>query len=184
MKIAEVLTAGFMIFTPAMMEAPEDKSASIKCLAMNMYHEARGQGSAGLLGVSSVVMNRVRDKRFPNTICEVVYQGPTRESWKTRQTLDPSDAKFYPIKNRCQFSWYCDGRSDEPKDKKTYERLLTIATSIVYNRINFIDITDGATHYHADYVKPAWAKVKTRTTRIGNHIFYRWEPHQKGGPVD
>ena len=184
MKIAEVQTAGFMIFTPAMVEAPEDKSASIKCLAMNMYHEARGQGSAGLLGVSSVVMNRVRDKRFPSTICEVVHQGPTRESWKTRQTSDPNDAKFYPIKNRCQFSWYCDGRSDEPKDKKTYERLLTIATSIVYNKINFIDITDGATHYHADYVKPAWAKVKTRTTRIGNHIFYRWEPHQKGGPVD
>ena len=184
MKIAEVLTAGFMIFTPTMVEAPEDKSASIKCLALNMYHEARGQGSAGLLGVSSVVMNRVRDKRFPNTICGVIYQGPTRESWKTRQTSDPNDAKFYPIKNRCQFSWYCDGRSDEPKDKKTYKRILTIAKSIVYNDINFIDITDGATFYHADYVKPAWAKVKTRTTRIGNHIFYRWELHQKGGPVD
>ena len=173
-----------MIFTPVMVEAPEDKSASIKCLAMNMYHEARGQGSAGLLGVSSVVMNRVRDKRFPNTICGVIYQGPTRESWKTRQTSDPNDAKFYPIKNRCQFSWYCDGRSDEPKDKKTYKRILTIAKSIVYNDINFIDITDGATFYHADYVKPAWAKVKTRTTRIGNHIFYRWKKHQKGGPVD
>ena len=184
MKIAEVLTAGFMIFTPAMVEAPEDKSASIKCLALNMYHEARGQGSAGLLGVSSVVMNRVRDKRFPNTICGVIYQGPTRESWKTRQTSDPNDAKFYPIKNRCQFSWYCDGRSDEPKDKKTYKRILTIAKSIVYNDINFIDITDGATFYHADYVKPAWAKVKTRTTRIGNHIFYRWKKHQKGGPVE
>ena len=155
-----------MIFTPAMVEAPEDKSASIKCLAMNMYHEARGQGSAGLLGVSSVVMNRVRDKRFPNTICEVVYQGPTRESWKTRQTPDPNDAKFYPIRHRCQFSWYCDGKSDEPKDKKTDQRLLTIATSIVYNKINFIDITDGATHSQADYVKPAWAKVKTRTTKV------------------
>ena len=100
------------MFTPAMIEAPDDKTASIKCLALNMYHEARGQGSAGLLAVSSVVMNRVRDKRFPNTICEVVHQGPTRESWKTRQTPDPNDAKFYPIKNRCQFSWYCDGRSD------------------------------------------------------------------------
>ena len=184
MKFTEIVTAGFMIFAPAITEAPEDKSASVKCLAMNMYHEARGQGSAGLLGVSSVVMNRVKDKRFPNTICEVVHQGPTRESWKTRQTPDPNDAKFYPIRHRCQFSWWCDGKSDEPKDKKTYQRLLTIAQSIVYNEINFIDITDGATHYHADYVKPAWAKVKTRTTRIGNHIFYRWESHQKGGPVD
>ena len=70
------------------------------------------------------------------------------------------------------------------KDKKTYERLLTIAKTIVYNKINFIDITDGATFYHADYVRPAWAKVKTRTTRIGNHIFYRWETGQKGGPVE
>ena len=174
MKIAEVLTAGFMIFTPAMIEAPE-KSASIKCLAMNMYHEARGQGSAGLLGVSSVVMNRVKDKRFPNTICEVVHQGPTRESWKTRQTPDPNDAKFYPIRHRCQFSWYCDGRSDEPKDKKTYQRILDFAGLILHNDIEFLDITDGATHYHADYVKPDWAGTKTRTTEIGDHIFYRWE---------
>ena len=184
MNFTEIVTAGLMIFTPAMIEAPEDKSASVDCLALNMYHEARGQGSAGLLAVSSVVMNRVKDKRFPNTICEVVHQGPTRESWKTRQTSDPNDAKFYPIKNRCQFSWYCDGKSDEPRDKKTYKRILTIAKSIVYNDINFIDITDGATFYHADYVKPAWAKVKTRTTRIGNHIFYRWEDGQKGGPVE
>ena len=164
-----------MIFTPAMMEAPEDKSASIKCLAMNMYHEARGQGSAGLLGVSSVVMNRVRDKRFPNTICEVVYQGPTRESWKTRQTPDPNDAKFYPIKNRCQFSWYCDGKSDEPnRNSKAWSNAIRHASIIMTETIN-IDVTDGATHYHASYVRPAWAKTKKRTTRIDKHIFYRWE---------
>jgi len=183
MNPTELIVAGLILFSPAHAITPEDKSDSVKCLALNMYHEARGQGSAGLLGVSSVVLNRVRDKRFPNTICEVVYQGPTRESWKTRQTPDPNDATFYPIKHRCQFSWYCDGKSDEPRNKKVYQRLLTIAHSIVYNNVSFIDITDGATHYHADYVKPAWAKVKTRTTRIGNHIFYRWESGQKGGPV-
>ena len=105
-----------------------------------MYHEARGQGSAGLLAVSSVVLNRVKAKRFPNDICEVIEQGPTRESWKTRQTPDPTDAVFYPIKNRCQFSWYCDGKSDVPKDVKTYERLLTISTSIVYNKFDFVDL--------------------------------------------
>ena len=184
MNLSELFTVGLVIFTPAIASEPEDKSASAKCLAANMYHEARGQGSAGLLGVSSVVLNRVKDRRFPNTICEVVHQGPTRESWKTRQTPYQGDAKYYPVKHRCQFSWYCDGKSDEPKNKKVYQRLLTIAKSIVYNTINFIDITDGATHYHADYVKPAWAKVKTRTTRIGNHIFYRWESGQKGGPVE
>ena len=184
MNITELVSVGLMLFAPVIADVPEDKSASVECLALNMYHEARGQGSAGLLGVSSVVLNRVKDRRFPDTICGVVYQGPTRESWKTRQTPDPNDATFYPVKHRCQFSWYCDGRSDEPRDKKTYKRLLTISKSIVYNTINFVDITDGATHYHADYVRPAWAKVKTRTTRIGNHIFYRWESGQKGGPVE
>ena len=93
---------------------------SVECLALNMYHEARNQGSAGLLAVSAVVLNRVKDPKFPSTICEVIEQGPTRESWKTRQTKDPNDAKFYPIKNRCQFSWYCDGKSDVPKQKETY----------------------------------------------------------------
>ena len=183
MNASELIVAGLVLFSPALATEPENKNDSVECLALNMYHEARGQGSAGLLGVSSVVLNRVKDKRFPNTICEVIYQGPTRESWKTRQTPDPNDAVFYPVRDRCQFSWYCDGRSDEPKEKKVYQRLLTIASSIVYNNISFIDITDGATHYHADYVRPAWAEVKTRTTRIGNHIFYRWEKGQKGGPI-
>ena len=60
-------------------------------------------------------------------------------------------------------------------NKKTYKRLLTIASSIVYNKFDFVDITDGATFYHADYVTPAWAQTKTKTVEIGDHIFYKWE---------
>ena len=148
---------------------------SVECLALNMYHEARNQGSAGLLAVSAVVLNRVKDPKFPSTICEVIEQGPTRESWKPRQTTDPNDEKFYPIKHPWQVSWYCDGKSDVPKQKETYKRLLTIAESIVYNKLPFIDITDGAVFYHADYVTPAWAKTKIKTVEIQDHIFYRWE---------
>ena len=59
-----------------------------------------------------------------------------------------------PIRNKCQFSWYCDGKSDEVKDKKTYQKILDFARLIMHNDIQFVDITDGATHYHADYVKP------------------------------
>ena len=179
MTLTEFFVAGLMFLTPAYANTPDEgkmqKDLDAQCLALNMYHEARNQGSAGLLGVSSVVLNRVRDKRFPNNICEVIEQGPTRESWKTRQTPDPTDAVFYPIKNRCQFSWFCDGKSDVPRDVKTYERLLTIATSIVYNKFDFVDITDGALFYHADYVTPAWAKTKIKTVEIQDHIFYRWE---------
>ena len=171
MTSAELIVAALLLFSPA--NASEMKpDGSVECLALNMYHEARGQGSAGLLGVSSVVLNRVKDKRFPNTICEVIEQGPTRESWK-------KNGIRFPIRNRCQFSWWCDGKSDYPKDLNTYQRLLTISKSIVYNKITFIDITDGALFYHAYWVRPAWAKVKRRTTRIGDHIFYRWESGKK-----
>ena len=86
----------------------------VMCLAENMYHEAKNQGTAGWSAVASVTFNRIRDNRFPNTVCEVVKQGPTRESWKTRLLDIPDEErKYYPIRHRCQFSWYCDGKSDE-----------------------------------------------------------------------
>jgi|TARA_B110000495_G_C22927962_1_gene542367 spore germination cell wall hydrolase CwlJ-like protein len=176
MGLLEGLFAGVLMITPVQAEVPETEP-SAECLAMNMYHEARGQGIAGVLAVSFVVFNRVRDKRFPNTVCQVIQQGPTRESWKTRKVknLSPTLRKYYPIRNRCQFSWWCDGRSDETKDTKLYARYLKIANGMIRNEFSLIDITDGATFYHADYVKPAWAKTKYRTIEIGDHIFYRWE---------
>jgi|TARA_Y100000033_G_scaffold15014_1_gene13922 spore germination cell wall hydrolase CwlJ-like protein len=151
-----------------------DKQAT--CLAKNMYYEARSQGLAGQLAVSLVVLNRVKDNRYPNTICEVVHQGPVRESWKTRGKNVPESArKYYPIRHQCQFSWYCDGKSDEPKEPTTYGALYDMALDLVYGDITVVDITEGATHYHADYVYPSWRKTKTRTIEIEDHIFYRWE---------
>ena len=140
----------------------------VECLAKNIYHEARDQGTAGKLAVSAVVMNRVNDTRFPNTVCGVVMQGPTRPSWK-----DPTTS--YPIKNRCQFSWYCDGASDDPKDSESFKKALDLSNLMMHNKIKFIDITDGALFYHADYVTPSWAKTKQKTVEIQDHIFYRWD---------
>ena len=137
------------------------------CLALNTYHEAKNQSLVGQVATAQVVMNRVADDRYPNTICEVVKQGPTRPSWE-----DP--AKEYPIKHRCQFSWYCDGKPDVPKNEKAWKKAQDVAFLVLYNKIN-LDVTEGATHYHATYVRPAWARTKTRTTRIEKHIFYRWE---------
>ena len=137
------------------------------CLALNTYHEAKNQSMIGQIATAQVVMNRVEDKRFPNTVCEVVKQGPTRPSWE-----DPE--KEYPIKHRCQFSWYCDGKSDVPKNEKAWRKAQDVAFLVYYNKIQ-VDVTEGATHYHATYVKPAWAKTKKRTTQIEKHIFYRWE---------
>ncbi len=137
------------------------------CLALNTYHEAKNQSLVGQIATAQVVMNRVADDRYPSTICEVVKQGPTRPSWE-----DP--AKEYPIKHRCQFSWYCDGKPDVPKNEKAWKKAQDVAFLVLYNKIN-LDVTEGATHYHATYVRPAWARTKTRTTRIEKHIFYRWE---------
>ena len=174
MTFGEVLIAGVLMIMPVQAEVPKWEP-SAECLALNMYHEARDQGVGGALAVSFVVFNRVKDNRFPNTVCQVIKQGPIKESWKTRKTKDPHDAVFYPIRDKCQFSWWCDGLSDEPKDKETYARFLKIANGIIRHEYSLIDITDGATFYHADYVKPAWAKTKFRTIEIGDHIFYRWE---------
>ena len=150
---------------------------NVNCLAMNMYHEARNQGTAGQLAVTAVVLNRVNDKRFPNTICGVIHQGPTRESWTTRQhsNLTAQERKYYPVKNRCQFSWYCDGKSDTPYDRKQFEYFKRLSLSLLTKELDFIDITDGAVFYHADYVTPSWAKSKKRTIEIQDHIFYTWK---------
>ena len=160
----EAAILGIMVAVPQ----PTISDRSSECLALNMYHEARGQGIAGELAVTAVVLNRVNDKRYPNTVCEVVEQGPTRASWQNPKVR-------YPIKNRCQFSWFCDGKSDTPRNKKIYNRMYNLADAILGNEISFLDITGGATHYHADYVSPAWAKTKTKTVEIQDHIFYRWE---------
>ena len=140
------------------------------CLAKNVYFEAKNQGKAGWLAVIFVTLNRVKDTRFPNTICEVVYQGPTKPSWQ-----NPNEE--IPIRHKCQFSWYCDGKSDEILYKKKFEKISTFINQVLDQATlyNIIDITDGATHYHADYVFPSWRKTKTKTIEIGDHIFYRWE---------
>jgi len=135
---------------------------SMICLALNVYHEAKNQSFIGQVAVAQVVMNRVKDTRYPNTVCDVVKQGATYK-WKPD----------FPIKNRCQFSWYCDGKSDKPREHQAWRTAMHIANG-VYNA-HLDDFVEGATHYHAHYVKPSWAETKTYVTRIDDHIFYRWE---------
>ena len=136
---------------------------ALVCLALNIYHEAKNQSFVGQMAVAQVVMNRVADSRFPDTVCEVVKEAVTYKGTNK------------PVLHKCQFSWYCDGKKDEPNfESKTWSLALEHA-SIMLTKTIVLDVTEGATHYHATYVRPAWAKTKTRTTRIDRHIFYRWE---------
>ena len=138
------------------------------CLADNVYHEARGQGAAGQIAVIFVTLNRVADSRYPNSICGVVKQGPHKPSWT-------GSGEMIPVRHKCQFSWYCDGKSDEIGNDSVYQNIYTLTELMINGTIHSIDITEGATHYHADYVMPSWAKTKTKTIEIEDHIFYRWE---------
>ena len=140
----------------------------ISCLAKNMYFEARNEGTAGVLAVSNVVLNRVKSELYPNTICGVIEDAKISQWWLKEK------GKKIPIKNMCQFSWYCDGKPDDIKDEYTYNQLHKLAESLVTSNFKILlDITDGALYYHADYVKPKWSRKFERTVKIGRHIFYK-----------
>lgn len=157
--------------TPA--HAQRVNTDELQCAALNIYHEARGEATAGQVAVALVVKNRVLDQRYPNTYCEVVHDGPLTESWKTRQYKDLPDHQrvYYPKRHKCQFSWYCDGKSDKPKDVEAFKLAWTIAWQVMTDR--FSDITDGSTHYHALHVDPHWNDHMKYTLTINNHKFYR-----------
>ena len=148
------------------------------CMAMNIQYESRSDNLAGQYAVADVVLNRVQDSRYPNTICEVIQQGPVRESWKTKQDPDlpESERKYNPIRHKCQFSWYCDGKSDDPKSETGWAQAQYVAGAIMYSG-KYRGMTEGATHYHATYVKPKWRfdRGMNHIGRIGAHIFYRWD---------
>tara|TARA_B100001173_G_scaffold209573_1_gene180823 strand:- start:2742 stop:3398 length:657 start_codon:yes stop_codon:yes gene_type:complete len=148
------------------------------CMALNIYYESRSDNLAGQYAVADVVLNRMHDDRYPNTVCDVVRQGPVRESWKTKQHEDlPDHERIYnPIRNMCQFSWYCDGKSDDPKDETGWAQAQYVAGAIMYSG-KYRGITEGATHYHATYVKPKWRldRGMNHIGRVGSHIFYRWD---------
>lgn len=151
----------------------------LECMATNIYHESKNQSKLGMIAVARVVMNRVRDRRYPDTVCDVIYEGPVTESWKTRQdpNLPDEERIYYPRRDRCQFSWYCDGKPDDVISKKNniaWRLAQDVAIEVLaFDKYN--GIVEGATHYHADYVNPAWNKTITLITKVDDHIFYRWD---------
>ena len=159
----------------------------VLCLAENIYFEARAESYSGKAAVGNVTRNRVLDKRWPSTYCEVVQQGPKRESWKTKQTPDKNDAVYYPRKHRCQFSWYCDGEKDViwanyektgqtiKGNARAWKESVELAIMIAgQTKLTVTDNTDGAVYYYAhNLVYPSWAKAKSYIGVLGNHTFMK-----------
>ena len=141
-------------FRPAPLDRLVGQPSEIECLALNIYFESRGESLEGRRAVGHVTMNRVLDPYFPDTVCAVVRQG----------ALDG--------RNRgCQFSWWCDGRSDRPVDPRAWADSRDLALAVYWDRSR--DPTDGALWFHADYVAPDWAPLLDAGPQIGRHLFYR-----------
>ena len=138
----------------------------VTCMAKNIFFEAAIESTAGKLAVAHVTLNRVDSKHFPSTVCEVVYEGPHYTA---------ANGEMYPVRDRCQFSWYCDGKGDDPREgSRLWEDSQELAKYVLLRQEELPDITDGALHYHANYINsPKWAKKKKITTKIDTHIFYR-----------
>lgn len=124
------------------------------CLATAVYFEARGEPLKGQKAVAEVVMTRAGSGLYPRSICGVVYQ----------------NSNHYLA---CQFTFTCDGVSHRTREKAAWSLAQRVAVAAMTNARNKRPLTNWATHYHASYVKPAWASKLVRTATIGTHIFYR-----------
>ncbi|MEM9470977.1 MAG: cell wall hydrolase [Pseudomonadota bacterium] len=130
----------------------EARLAEKNCLARAIYFEARSEPEAGQIAVANVILNRVKSKHYPNTICGVVYDGAHRL-------------------NSCQFSFACDGKQDAPRGPKEWSKAKKLAARAMAGDA-YVRVVSTATHYHADYVNPRWSSSMKRLIKIGRHIFY------------
>jgi len=146
---AEIITKPEAQSVDPVGEEPLDDA--ITCLSRTIYWETRGEGAAGMEAVANVVMNRLGHKGFPNTICAVVRQGHEQGA--------------------CQFSWWCDGRSDDAEEDNSYAIAKEIARKALNRQLT--DRTGGALYFHHRKVTPNWSNEYVRTVEVGEHVFYK-----------
>ncbi len=132
-------------------QAEKADAAKSKAGVLEEKASAKGEGDLGMQAVANVVMNRLRHKGFPKTICEVVKQGHEHGA--------------------CQFSWWCDGKPDTAEEQEPYTLAKEIARKALNRQLE--DRTDGALYYHHQGLTPSWSKQYIRTVEVGGHVFYK-----------
>ncbi|MFN7109089.1 MAG: cell wall hydrolase, partial [Brevundimonas sp.] len=132
----------------------DDRRRALRCLTQAVYFEAALEPDSGQAGVAQVVLNRVRDPNYANTVCGVVFEGAERTTG-------------------CQFSFTCDGSLAQAPVGWAWDRARKVAEKALNGEV--AQQVGTATHYHADYVHPWWAPTVAKVTQIGAHIFYRWK---------
>ena len=132
-------------------EALSISAGPARCLAVALYFEAQSEGREGMEAVAAVVINRVRHPEFPNDVCAVVTDGGEQPP--------------------CQFSWWCDGKSDRPREVQAWQDAQIVARDVLEN--DFRDPTGGALFFHTTNMRNPWKRPRQKTTEIGRHVFYR-----------
>ena len=143
--------------TPADVPVPATGGAidaETKCLALAVYWEGRAEPARGRQAIAHTVLNRVRSPDFPNSVCGVVGQGPVGSATRG-----------------CQFSWWCDGRRDSPREADKWQEAIVVARAARGGQSK--DPTGGALYFHAGSARPDWSRSKRRLAEIGDHVFYR-----------
>jgi spore germination cell wall hydrolase CwlJ-like protein len=140
-------------------------AAESECLAEVLYYEARGEGIEGEKAVAEVVLQRMRNRDYPETVCGVVHDG------------------VQPGRLDCQFSFACDGSLRKPRERAAWTRMRALADKIMTGAIRLRGVTGRAIAYHNVEVAPAWAGTMLKTAQIGNHVFYRPQPVAQAGLV-
>ncbi len=148
-RVAIILALSMVVFVNNAFAKPNDE---LTCLSLNVYHEARNQPDEGKRAVAHVTLNRVQSKRFPNTVCGVVLQGAQRRGGK------------------CQFSWWCDGKSDTPRDRDAWGVAQHVAYDVFMGADH--DLTEGSLWYHTLDTKPVWRTRLVKFAAFGDHVFY------------
>jgi N-acetylmuramoyl-L-alanine amidase len=136
-------------------QAVELERRNIACLARNVYHEARGEPLDGQYAVAEVTMNRLASSRYPDSVCAVVHE-KRWDAIRKRYVGAFSWTEFYSV--------------PEPEGE-AWALAQKVAEDVYHRRVP--PRLDGATFYHATYIKPSWARTQERVTRIGRHVFYR-----------
>jgi len=139
------------VFRPA---SEADRRRALRCLTQGIYYEAALEPTAGQEAVAQVILNRVRDPNYANSVCGVVFEGAERTTG-------------------CQFSFTCDGGLSRAPVAWAWDRARKVAEQALAGHV--AAEVGTATHYHADYVHPWWAPTLNKLTQIGAHIFYRWK---------
>ena len=155
-----ILVCLVILITPAYAseELNDNEYTERKCLVEAIYFEGRSESVLAQLAIANVILERVKQPAFPDTVCKVVRAG-----------------RYYkgnPIRNKCAFSYWCDGKSEKMYNKNAKEIAIEVATMAVKGVL--VDSTMYATHYHATYVYPYWARHYTFEIigQLGFHIFY------------